>query len=213
MDHQLRSQPSPVPARPSIPFASPFAVTIDFAVIIDEVHGTLTAVSVGGRGAGCGAGASPTCSCRACSARTSSTTPPGHARGGREPVHLQFTSSSSHNPRPTRNLVLDAWHSGGRQVIDVAELASCGRPAGSRRPPWRRSPTRTRGCLAGRRRSSCGASRSSARASLRRRHPRASARPAQDHPLTRSSNLHTFLVPNQAARRPAPSPVRCADRR
>jgi hypothetical protein len=58
-----------------------------------------------------------------------------------------------------------------------------------------------------------GASRSSARASLRRRHPRASARPAQDHPLTRSSNLHTFLVPNQAARRPAPSPVRCADRR
>jgi hypothetical protein len=73
--------------------------------------------------------------------------------------------------------------------------------------PWRRSPTRTRGCLAGRRRLSCGASRSSARASLRRRHPRAGARPAQDHPLTRSSNLHTFLASNQAARRRLQPPV------
>ena len=56
-------------------------------------------------------------------------------------------------------------------------------------------------------------SRSSARASLRRRHPRVGARPAQDHPLTRSSNLHTFLASNQAARRRLHPRVRCADRR
>ena len=36
----------------------------------------------------------------------------------------EFTSYSSHNPTPTRNLVLDAWHSGGLQAIDVSDPGS-----------------------------------------------------------------------------------------
>jgi hypothetical protein len=32
----------------------------------------------------------------------------------------QFTSYSSHDPTMTRNLILDSWHSGGLQVIDVS---------------------------------------------------------------------------------------------
>ena len=37
------------------------------------------------------------------------------------PGENEFTSYSSHNPTPTRNLVLDVWHSGGLQVIDVSD--------------------------------------------------------------------------------------------
>jgi hypothetical protein len=37
------------------------------------------------------------------------------------PGEDEFTSYSSHNPTPTRNLVLDAWHSGGLQAVDVAD--------------------------------------------------------------------------------------------
>jgi hypothetical protein len=36
------------------------------------------------------------------------------------PGEDELTSYSSHNPTPTRNLVLDAWHSGGLQAIDVS---------------------------------------------------------------------------------------------
>jgi len=32
----------------------------------------------------------------------------------------QFTSYSSHDPTMTRNLIIEAWHSGGLQVIDVS---------------------------------------------------------------------------------------------
>lgn len=38
-----------------------------------------------------------------------------------DPATEQFTSYSSHNPTVTRNLVLDAWHSGGLQAIDVED--------------------------------------------------------------------------------------------
>jgi hypothetical protein len=37
------------------------------------------------------------------------------------PGENEFTSYSSHNPTPTQNLVLDSWHSGGLQAIDVAD--------------------------------------------------------------------------------------------
>jgi hypothetical protein len=37
------------------------------------------------------------------------------------PGENEFTSYSSHNPTPTRNLVVDSWHSGGLQVIDVSD--------------------------------------------------------------------------------------------
>ncbi len=33
----------------------------------------------------------------------------------------EFTSYSSHNPTPTRNLIFDSWHSGGEQAIDVSD--------------------------------------------------------------------------------------------
>jgi hypothetical protein len=36
-------------------------------------------------------------------------------------VTEQFRSYSSHNPTPTRNIVLDSWHSGGEQAIDVSD--------------------------------------------------------------------------------------------
>jgi hypothetical protein len=38
-----------------------------------------------------------------------------------DPATEQFTSYSSHNPTVTRNLVLDSWHSGGLQAIDVED--------------------------------------------------------------------------------------------
>ena len=38
-----------------------------------------------------------------------------------DPATEQFTSYSSHNPTLTRRLALDAWHSGGLQVIDIAD--------------------------------------------------------------------------------------------
>jgi hypothetical protein len=40
------------------------------------------------------------------------------------PGENEFTSYSSHNPTATRNLVLDAWHSGGLQAIDVSDPAA-----------------------------------------------------------------------------------------
>jgi hypothetical protein len=58
--------------------------------------------------------------------------------------------------------------------------------------------------------SSCGASGSSARARLRRRHPRAGARPAQDHPLTPFFQpAYIFRVqPGRAPAAPPPVPMR-----
>jgi hypothetical protein len=38
-----------------------------------------------------------------------------------DPATEQFTSYSSHNPTATRNVVLDSWHSGGLQAIDVSD--------------------------------------------------------------------------------------------
>jgi hypothetical protein len=38
-----------------------------------------------------------------------------------DPATEQFTSYSSHNPTLTRNLVLDSWHSGGLQAVDVED--------------------------------------------------------------------------------------------
>jgi hypothetical protein len=37
------------------------------------------------------------------------------------PGENEFNSYSSHNPTVTRNLVLDSWHSGGEQAIDVSD--------------------------------------------------------------------------------------------
>jgi hypothetical protein len=38
-----------------------------------------------------------------------------------DPATEQFTSYSSHNPTLTRNVALDAWHSGGLQAIDIED--------------------------------------------------------------------------------------------
>jgi hypothetical protein len=38
-----------------------------------------------------------------------------------DPLTEQFTSYGSHNPTLTRNLALDAWHSGGLQAIDIED--------------------------------------------------------------------------------------------
>jgi hypothetical protein len=38
-----------------------------------------------------------------------------------DPSTEQFTSYSSHNPTLTRNIALDAWHSGGLQAIDIED--------------------------------------------------------------------------------------------
>jgi hypothetical protein len=40
------------------------------------------------------------------------------------PGENEFNSYSSHNPTPTRNIVLDSWHSGGLQAIDVSDPAA-----------------------------------------------------------------------------------------
>jgi hypothetical protein len=40
------------------------------------------------------------------------------------PGENEFNSYSSHNPTVTRNVVLDAWHSGGLQAIDVSDPAA-----------------------------------------------------------------------------------------
>ena len=37
------------------------------------------------------------------------------------PGENEFNSYSSHNPTPTRNIVLDSWHSGGMQAIDASD--------------------------------------------------------------------------------------------
>jgi hypothetical protein len=37
------------------------------------------------------------------------------------PGENEFNSYSSHNPTVTRNLILDSWHSGGEQAIDVSD--------------------------------------------------------------------------------------------
>jgi hypothetical protein len=39
------------------------------------------------------------------------------------PGENEFNSYSSHNPTPTRHLIFDAWHSGGLQAVDVANVA------------------------------------------------------------------------------------------
>jgi hypothetical protein len=69
---------------------------------------------------------------------------------------------------------------------------------------------RDTGLSRGPNKSSCGASGSSARARLRRRHPRAGARPAQDHPLTPFFQpAYIFRVqPGRAPAAPPPVPMR-----
>src|SRR5262249_49017869 len=37
------------------------------------------------------------------------------------PGENEFNSYSSHNPTVLRNLILDSWHSGGEQAIDVSD--------------------------------------------------------------------------------------------
>jgi hypothetical protein len=50
-------------------------------------------------------------------------TPAFQGSPGDDAATEQFTSYSSHNPTLTRNLVLDSWHSGGLQAIDVSDPA------------------------------------------------------------------------------------------
>jgi hypothetical protein len=38
-----------------------------------------------------------------------------------DPATEQFTSYSSHNPTLTRDLIIEAWHSGGLQAIDISD--------------------------------------------------------------------------------------------
>jgi hypothetical protein len=48
-------------------------------------------------------------------------TQPFQGSPGDDAATEQFTSYSSHNPTLTRNLALDAWHSGGLQAIDISD--------------------------------------------------------------------------------------------
>jgi hypothetical protein len=50
-----------------------------------------------------------------------------------DPDTQAFTSFSTHNPNVLRNLVLDSWHSGGLQAVDIADPANP-RTAGSFSP-------------------------------------------------------------------------------
>ncbi|HEY3008408.1 MAG TPA: hypothetical protein VGJ63_10160 [Micromonosporaceae bacterium] len=100
----------PVPGRP-------------FALDIDEVYGKFTVASFG---------------CPWGWARLITTANPAQPRiigeyrlaannlsfcgsAGDDPATEQFTSYSSHNPTLTRDLVLEAWHSGGLQAFDIED--------------------------------------------------------------------------------------------
>ena len=92
-----------------------------FAFTIDEVYGTFTAPSFGWPWGWM---------------RTWSVRHPRHPREVGEykirqntpaytpaPGENEFTSYSSHNPTPTRDIVFDSWHSGGEQAIDLSHPA------------------------------------------------------------------------------------------
>jgi hypothetical protein len=66
------------------------------------------------------------------------------------PGENEFTSYSSHNPTPTRNLVLDGCTPVACRRPTWPARGARGRPVGSHRHRWRPSPTRTQRCPRGR---------------------------------------------------------------
>jgi hypothetical protein len=100
----------PVPGRP-------------FAITIDEVYGTFTAASFGWpwgwmriidvR--------DPVHPRIASEYKILQNMPAFQGSAGDDPSTEQFTSYSTHNPNVLRHLVIDSWHSGGLQAVDIAD--------------------------------------------------------------------------------------------
>ena len=100
----------PVPGRP-------------FVLTIDEVYGTFTVGSFGwpwgwARTWNVGRPARPR---MVGEYKIFQNTQPFQGSPGDDAATEQFTSYSSHNPTLTRKLVLDSWHSGGLQAIDISD--------------------------------------------------------------------------------------------
>lgn len=100
----------PVPGRP-------------FAFTIDEVYGTFTVASFGwpwgwGRLWDVRDPEEPELIAEY---KIKQNAPGFQGSPGDDPETEQFTSYSSHNPTLTRRLAIDSWHSGGLQVIDIAD--------------------------------------------------------------------------------------------
>jgi hypothetical protein len=97
-----------------------------FALTIDEVYGTFTADSFGWPWGWARTWnvAQPRRPHMLGEYKIFQNTEAFHGSPGDDAATEQFTSYSSHNPTLTRNLVLDSWHSGGEQAIDVSDPGS-----------------------------------------------------------------------------------------
>ena len=97
-----------------------------FALTIDEVYGTFTAPSFGWPWgwARLWNVAQPRSPHIIGQYKIFQNTPAFQGSPGDDPATEQFTSYSSHNPTPTRNIIFDSWHSGGEQAIDVSDPGS-----------------------------------------------------------------------------------------
>jgi hypothetical protein len=94
-----------------------------FALTIDEVYGTFTTSSFGwpwgwDRIWNVANPAKPRLMSQYQIAQNS---PTFQGSPGDDPATEQFTSYSAHNPTLTHDLAIDAWHSGGLQIIDVSD--------------------------------------------------------------------------------------------
>jgi hypothetical protein len=94
-----------------------------FALTIDEVYGTFTVSSFGWPWgwARIWNVANPRKPRLMSEYQIAQNSPAFQGSPGDDPATEQFTSYSAHNPTLTHDLVIDAWHSGGLQVIDVSD--------------------------------------------------------------------------------------------
>jgi hypothetical protein len=94
-----------------------------FALTIDEVYGTFTVASFGWPWgwARLWNTARPDQPELIAEYKIFQDSPAFQGSPGDDAATEQFTSYSSHNPTLTRNLVIEAWHSGGLQAIDISK--------------------------------------------------------------------------------------------
>ena len=93
-----------------------------FAFTIDEVYGTFTVASFGwpwgwGRVWDVSDATQPQL---VAEYKIRQNAPAFQGSAGDDAATEQFTSYSSHNPTLTRNVIIEAWHSGGLQAIDIS---------------------------------------------------------------------------------------------
>lgn len=93
-----------------------------FAFTIDEVYGTFTVPSFGWPWGWARMWdiADPTQPQLVAEYKIRENAPAFQGSAGDDAATEQFTSYSSHDPTMTRNLIIEAWHSGGLQAIDVS---------------------------------------------------------------------------------------------